>query len=181
VDFGDILIFILIGSGLLSSILGGKKKKKTLPPARQGRPRPAPRARTRPAHPSADGPQPSLDPNHTAPVASQMEQILRQLGLQVEPDVETEAPPEPEPALNVHVDAVGRALPQAVSLEEPARPAVAPDSEERHEEFHEDYVSDYRQIRIARPTSRARRMLPRESLRQAILYHEIFGPPKGLR
>jgi len=181
VDFGDILVFILIGSGLLSSILGGKKKKKTLPQARQGRPRPAPRARPRPAHPNAGGPQPSLDPNHTAPVASQMEQILQQLGLQVEPDVETEAPPEPEPELNVEVDAVGRVLPRAVSLEEPARPAVAPDGEERHDEFHEDYVSAYRPTRIARPSSRARGMLSRESLRQAILYHEILGPPKGLR
>ncbi len=109
-----------------------------------------------------------------------MEQILRQLGLQVEPDVE-EAPPEPEPALNVEVDAVGRARPRAVSLEEPARPAVAPDGEARHDEFHEDYVSAFKQTRIARPSSRARGMLFGESLRQAILYHEIFGPPKGLR
>jgi hypothetical protein len=110
-----------------------------------------------------------------------MEQILRQLGLEVEPEVEEEAPPEPEPARNVEVDAVGRVLPQAVSLEEPAKPAVAPDAEARHEEFHEDYVAAYKQTHIARPPSRARAMLSRERLRQAILYHEILGPPKGLR
>ena len=109
-----------------------------------------------------------------------MEQILRQLGLQVEPEVEEEAPPsEPEPA--VEVDAVGRVLPRAVSLEVPAKPTVVPDTEERHDEFHDDYVRAFRQTRIARPASRAHEMLGRDSLRQAILFHEIFGPPKGLR
>ncbi len=178
-DFGDLLILFFIVSGILSS-LAGRKKKKNLPQTRQRRPRPAPRARPQPTSPRSGGPQPSLDPNNPGPVTSQMEEILRQLGLHVEPEVEEEAPaPEPEP--NVEVDAVGRALPRAVSLEVPAKPAVAPDTEERHDEFHEDYVGDFRQTRIARPASRAHEMLGPGSLRQAILFHEILGPPKGLR
>jgi hypothetical protein len=99
----------------------------------------------------------------------------------VEPEVEEEAPSEPEPPPNVEVDAVGRVLPRAVSLEEPAKPTVVPDTEERHDEFHEDYVRAFRATRIARPASRAQEMLSPESLRQAILFREILGPPKGLR
>jgi hypothetical protein len=181
VEIGDLLILFFIVSGILSSLVGGKKKKKKNLPQTRQRPTRAGQARNPPASPRPTGPRPSLDPNHPAPVASQMEEILRQLGLHVEPEVEEEAPSEPEPPPNVEVDAVGRVLPRAVSLEAPARPAVAPDTEERHEEFHEDYMRDFRQTRIARPASRAHEMLGPGSLRQAILFHEILGPPKGLR
>ncbi len=177
-DIGDILILIFIVSGILSSLAGRKKKKsQSRPPQRRPQPQPS-----RP--PSREGPRsrPSLDPSHSGPVPTQMEEILRQLGLEVGPEIE-----EPEVVVEREVeevarfDAVGRELPRAVSLERPAQPTVVPDTEVRHTEFHDEYIDAFTQTRIERPPSRAKGLLNPQSLRQAILLREILGPPKGLR
>ena len=113
-----------------------------------------------------------------------MEEILRQLGLEVEPrGEEAEAPEQaPEIATVGERDAVGREMPRVVSLEEPyVDEAIVPDAEKRHDEFHEEYVTAFRETRIRRAVSRGHEMLNPESLRHAILMHEILGPPKGLR
>ncbi len=184
-DFGDLLFLILIGSGLLSTLLG--KKKKKLPQTRRPRPRPRPQpARQRatlPERPRVPRAEPSLDPSHSGPVPTPMEEILRQLGLEVEQHgEELEAPEQaPEIATVGERDAVGREMPRVVSLEKPYVEAIAPDAEKRHDEFHEEYVTAFRQIRIQRAVSRGHEMLNPKSLRHAVLMHEILGPPKGLR
>ncbi len=83
-DIGDLLILIFIVSGILSSLAGSKKKKQQ---SRQPQRRPQ-QPPTRP--PSREGvrSRPSLDPSHSGPVPTQMEEILRQLGLEVEPEME---------------------------------------------------------------------------------------------
>ncbi len=180
-DIGDLLILIFIVSGILSSLVGGKKKKQQ---ARQLQQRPLPRP-SRP--PSRERPRsrPSLDPSHTAPVPTQMEEILRQLGLEVEPETEElEVAVEREFEEAARYDAVGRELPKAVSLErpvQPVQPTVVPSSEARHTKFHDEYIDAFEQTRIERPPSRAKGLLNPRSLRQAMLLREILGTPKGLR
>lgn len=180
-DFGDLVLLILIGSGLLSTLLG--KKKKKLSPARRPHPQPDRQRATLPERPRVPRAEPSLDPSHSGPVPTPMEEILRQLGLEVEQHGEQREVPEqaPEIATVGERDAVGREMPRAVSLEEPSVEAIVPDTEERHDEFHEEYVRTFRQTRIRRPVSRGHEMVNPESLRHAILMHEILGPPKGLR
>ncbi len=177
-DIGDILILIFIVSGLLSSLAGGKKKKQQSRPP-QSRPRPRP---SRP--PSREGAgagtgvrsRPSLDPSHSGPVPTQMEEILRQLGLEVGPEIQ-------EPEVVVEREAVRPELPKVVPLERPPQRTVAldSDSEARHTEFHDEYIDAFEQTRIARPPSRGKKLLNPQSLRQAMLLREIFGPPKGMR
>ncbi len=180
-DFGDILFMILIGSGLLTSLL--VKKKKKLPQTRRPRPQPARQRATLPERPRVPRAEPFLDPSHSGPVPTPMEEILRQLGLEVEQHgEELEAPEQaPEIATVGERDAVGREMPRVVSLEEPYVEVIAPDTEKRHDEFHEQYVTAFRETRIRRAVSRGHEMLNPESLRHAILMHEILGPPKGLR
>ena len=181
VDFGEILFMLLIGSGILSSILG-KKKKKSPQTSRSG-PQPARQKATMPERPRVPRVEPSLDPSHSGPVPSRMEEILRQLGLEVEPrGEEVEAPEQaPEIATVGERDAFGREMPRVVSLEEPSVEAIVSEAEKRHDEFHEEYIREFRQTRIQRAVSRGHEILNPKSLRQAILMHEILGPPKGLR
>ena len=180
-DFGDLLLLILVGSGLLSSVLGKKKKKLS-----QTRPRSAQPARQRatlPQRPQRPIAGPSLDPSHSGPVPTQMEEILRQLGLEVGRHGEEQEAPEqaPDIATVAERDYVGREMPRVVSLEKPSVEAIVPDTEERHDEFHKEYVTAFRKTRILRPVSRGHEMLNPQSLRHAILMHEILGPPKALR
>lgn len=181
VDFGEILFMLLIGSGILSSILGKKKKKS--PQTSRPRLQPARQKATLPERPRVPRVEPSLDPSHSGPVPSRMEEILRQLGLEVEPrGEEVEAPEQaPEIATVGERDAFGREMPRVVSLEEPSVEAIVPEAEERHDAFHEEYIREFRQTRIQRAVSRGHEILNPKSLRQAILMHEILGPPKGLR
>jgi len=182
VDFGDLLFMLLIGSGLLSTLLG--KKKKKLPQTRQPRPQPDRQIPSLPERPRVPRVEPSLDPSHSGPVPTRMEEILRQLGLEVEQHgEELEAPEQaPEIATVGERDSFGREMPRVVSLEEPyVDEAIVPDAQKRHDEFHEEYVTEFRQTRIQRTASRGREILNPKSLRQAILMHEILGPPKGLR
>ncbi len=181
-DFGDLLFMLLIGSGLLSTLLG--KKKKKLPQTRQPRPQPDRQIPSLPERPRVPRVEPSLDPSHSGPVPTRMEEILRQLGLEVEQHgEELEAPEQaPEIATVGERDSFGREMPRVVSLEEPyVDEAIVLDAEKRHDAFHEEYVTEFRQTRIQRTASRGREILNPKSLRQAILMHEILGPPKGLR
>ncbi len=183
-DIGDILIAIFIVSGILSSLAGGKKKKKkqqSRPPQRRPPSRPS-RPPSRETAGAGARRRPSLDPSHSGPVPTQMEEILRQLGLEVGPEIE-----EPEVVVEREVeeiarhDAFGREHRQIVSLERPAQPTVVPDTEARHAEFHDEYIDAFEQTRIARPPSRGKKLLNPQSLRQAMLLREILGTPKGLR
>ena len=181
VTFSEILFMLLIGSGILSSILGKKKKKS--PQTSRPRPQPARQEATLPERPRVPRVEPSLDPSHSGPVPSRMEEILRQLGLEVEPRGEEAEVPEqaPEIATVGERDAFGREMPRVVSLEEPSVEAIVPEAEKRHDEFHKEYIREFRQTRIQRAVSRGHEILNPKSLRQAILMHEILGPPKGLR
>ncbi len=111
-----------------------------------------------------------------------MEEILRHLGLEVEPEIEElEVAVEREAEEAARYDAVRRELPRVVSLEKPVQRTVVPDTETRHTEFHDEYIDAFEQTRIERPPSRAKDLLNPQSLRQAMLLREILGTPKGLR
>ncbi len=177
-DIGDLLILIFIVSGLLSSWAGSKKKKQQ---SRQPQRRPQPRPTGPPSREGVRS-RPSLDPSHSGPVPTQMEEILRQLGLEVEPKMEElELAVEREAEEAARYDAVRRELPRVVSLEKPVQRTVVPDPEVRHTKFHDEYIDEFAQTRIERPTSRAKDLLNPQSLRQAMLLREILGTPKGLR
>jgi hypothetical protein len=119
-----------------------------------------------------------------------MEDILRQLGLDVghepEPEPEIEIEPEPAPVVRdaragLPRDAVGREIPQVRSLEDESIDAVVDRAGPVHREFHDQYVKPFEQTRIEKPPSRARVRLNPRSLREAVILKEILGPPKGLR
>ena len=182
-DIGDILIMIFIVSGILSSLAGGKKKKKK--PQSRPLPRPdRPPGRERARAGAGTRPKPSLDPSQSGPIPTQMEEILRQLGLEVEPETEAREIEEPEIVVKPEVREVVRhetvrELPRAVPLARPAR-RIAPSGEARHTKFHDEYIDAFEQTRIERPPSRAKLLLTPRSLRQAMLLKEILGTPKGL-
>lgn len=179
-DIGDILVLIVIVSGILSSLAGGKKKKRQSRPP-QSRPLPRPSRASGPERAGAAS-RSSLDPSHTGPVPTQMEEILRQLGLEVEPEIEQrEVVVEAEVEEVARLDAVGRELPRVVSLERPAQPTVVPDTEVRHTRFHDEDIEAFEQTAIEHLPSRAKVLLNPRSLREAILLREILGTPKGMR
>ena len=185
-DFGDLLLLIFIVAGLLSTLAGGKKKRKGVPQART-RPGPRPQRQPSPRRPGGatsprEPPQsePSLDPG-VRPVPTQMEEILQQLGLDVgrEPEVE-----EPEPAVEREAEPHSIPLrdePRVVSLEEEALNLPDADREQRHSEFHRKYIRPLESVGRGSRSSRARLRLNPTTLREAILLREILGPPKGLR
>lgn len=189
-DFGDLLLLIFIVFGLVSSLAGGKKKRKGVAQARartRAHPDPRPRPQPSPRDPGgtaspreAPRPEPSLDPG-AGPVPTQMEQILRQLGLDVgqEPEVE-----EPEPAVELAAEAQSiplREEPRVVSREEAALNLPDADREQLHSEFREKYIRPLESVVRGSRSSRARLRLNPTTLREAIILREILGPPKGLR
>ncbi len=108
-----------------------------------------------------------------------MEEILRQLGLDVgveeeAPEVGMEVAPPPSPL-------VMREEPRVVSLAEQSVETMDGDTSMRHEQFHQSYVKPLDQIDSQRRPSRAGIRLNPTSLREAIILHEILGPPKGLQ
>ena len=179
-DFGDLLLLIFVVSGLLSSLLGGKKKKTTnRVPARRPQRRPGAAGGTSRPRRELPRPEPSVDPSGGGPVPSQMEEILRQLGLDVgveqeAPEVGMEVAPPPSPL-------VMREEPRVVSMEEQSLETMDGDTSQRHEQFHRRYVQPLDRIDSRRHLSRAGIRLNPTSLREAIILHEILGPPKGLQ
>ncbi len=182
-DLGDLLLLIFIVTGLLSSLAGGKKKKKKttgrVPARPQRRPRPSAAGGTSRPRRELPHPEPSVDPSGSGPVPSQMEEILRQLGLDVgveeaAPEAAMETAPPPSP-LVTHEE------PQVVSLEAPSLDIMDGDTSQRHERFHERYVKPLPPVDSRRRSSRAGIRLNPTSLREAIILHEILGPPKGLQ
>lgn len=165
-DVGDILLLIFIVFGVLSSLAGGKKKRKGVRGAT--RPREVPQS------------EPSLDPG-AGPVPTQMEEILRQLGLDVGREAEVE---EPEPAVEPEAEPHSiplREEPRVVSLEEEALNLPDADREQLHSEFHQKYIRPLESVDRGSRSSRARLRLNPTTLREAIILREILGPPKGLR
>jgi hypothetical protein len=192
VDFGDLIILLFIVTSILSSLVGGKKKQqaKKRPQARP-RPRPVqlPQQRRVESAPAGGASTPAPPPRETE-TAQTMEDILRQLGLDVGPEPEPEFEPEPEPVPEPVVrdetprlerDRVGREIPQVRSLEDNTAEVVADRAGPVHRQFHEQYVKPFEQTRIEEPRSRARIHLNPRSLREAVILKEILGPPKGMQ
>lgn len=184
-DIGDLLVFILIGMGVLSQLFGGKKKRPA-PPSRRPR-----------------LPEPRTARTGEAGVAKQkttsyMERILKELELDdlieqrsgtSEPPVTirpplTAPPPKREPlaAPTQLADAAeeshsAREIPAAggQSLE-----TLEASGEAEHERFHELYIRPLASPGSEHPRSRVRKLLTNKGLRDAILLREILGPPKAL-
>ena len=110
-DISDLLILIFIVSGLLSSLAGKKKRGQQKPRPLPQAPRPRPERQPVPG-PGAPAPEPRVDAVDAGPVPSPMEQILQQLGLDVDPEPEG----RDEPASHEEV-AVLHAEPTAARLQ----------------------------------------------------------------
>jgi hypothetical protein len=221
-DFGDLLFLILISIGVLSSLLGGKKKKR---PTGTADPRPQQHVgQGRPPGSMPQGRRPEremrrqvgptvVDPadaaaardagsGHPATPLNHFERILQELGLEQDSD-ESEAgrppPPQPPPAgwpppgrPEPHGPDRQRRQPLPPPPPPPPpqavrRPVVADQAARsvelagaRHEEFHERYVQPLSEPARVRKRARARIRPTHSELREAVLWREILGPPKGL-
>ncbi len=162
-DFFEIIIFVSI---FVLSLLFGRRKKRTASgtrtrvqsprqPASRARPRPTPRPL--PRRPAPDQVHPFAEPLGSRAIA---EQILEQFRAVIEP------PPPPESVVDDEA--------QSVETLEPAGGVS-------HERFHERYID-------STPTAPPAVTKPRRSplvlrpntLRQAIIWREVLGPPKGM-
>lgn len=134
-----------------------------------------------------------MGPERRPPVLSEMESILRELGLEVERRREAEAGAGPRTPVEWQpVPPPGEQdLPPGASVPPPPMPAI-PEAratavseieggEERHEAFHRRYMGPTaRAARVSAPRLRRRLRLTRRALRDAVIWREILGPPKGL-
>ncbi|MDH5805488.1 MAG: hypothetical protein OEZ54_09960 [Gemmatimonadota bacterium] len=187
--FEDLIVLILVGSGLLSSVFGGKKGK-----AAQERKAPQTRSRQnidRERQPNAGG---TGNP--------QMDEILRQLGFEAPSKPKpTEAParelqprkassadlfePLTQPKTKVkqpshQVAARLRPEPQIVSLEPVDYSTEEVRSNKRHTAFHDQFVRPVDTSSPKKKGTRIGHLLSTSSLKQGIILREILGPPKGL-
>lgn len=202
-EFSDLLFLIFIALGGLSSLIGGKKKKKqTAPPKNQPRPpRPAVPGRTTRA-----GTPPGRELQQARQkVSNEMDRILRELGLggtnapptrvpppSTPPIEETgvsdeieiyERPPVPRPTTRPLPQ---RELPQTVSLEDFERDNATIETLDRaggksHTRFHDRYIKPLPELSTRREPARVRKFVNPRSLREAMIVTEILGPPKGLQ
>lgn len=174
-DFGDLFqVIILAAIFLLSALFGAKKKKK--PTATGTRPRQqAPRERPR-AGPRAATPREPRQPmqSYAEPLDSRTltEQIVEQFRTAVEQAERRERVLRAEPE-SVETVQAREVRPESLETLEPAGTAS-------HERFHKRYVD----VPATRPAeSSARRRTPRlgpRNLREAVVWREVLGPPKGL-
>ncbi len=153
---------IIFASIFLLSLLFGRRKKRTAPgtgtraqsprqAASRARPRPSPQ------RPARDQVHPFAEPLGSRAIA---EQILEQFRAVVEP------PPPPESVVDDEA--------QPVETLEPAGGAS-------HERFHERYIDSTPTAPPAVTRSRRAPLLLRpNTMRQAIIWREVLGPPKGL-
>lgn len=160
-NVGDLFELLFVLAIILFGLLGGKKKK---PPER--RTTGSAPSRGPEAFPAGTGVAVPDEPGFDD-LARELDRVLRG---QSRPEFEPAPPSEvPEPA-------------GVRSLEEPDI-----DSDERHRRFHEQYISP-----LAPPAPLMRSPVPgrpglpgtaleRIPLRQAVIWREILGPPKGLR
>jgi len=168
-DLFQLLVALAI---IFFGLLGGgkRKKKKGLPSTSEraessrapsaGRRAPAPEYRAPAAEPRA--PTSGRDD-----LFSEIERILRGQVPEERP-----VPPPRAPAPD-----------EAYSLESLEGESVEVDAEARHERFHGKYVAPLSQHPVAAPAfgTRPSARLDRIPLRQAIIWREILGPPKGLQ
>lgn len=170
---GDIFELLVALAIIFFGLLGGGRRKKRSPPSseRKAPARPSPStarstpstART-PSGPGARAPtaeQPARDE-----LFSEIERVLRG---QVPEERPVPPPRAPEPE-------------EAYSLEPLEGEPVEIDSEKRHQDFHQKYVRprSVGPLPPATVASRAAARVQRIPLRQAVMWREILGPPKGL-
>jgi hypothetical protein len=226
-DIGDLLFLIFIAVGVLSSLLGRKKKKHPTgtagPSPLPAPPRPAPGRDRLAQMPGAEPPEPRqrvpegshppgqgrgqgrpvIDPadaaaareagsGHPATPLDHFERILKELGIEEgreAPPTPGRAAPPPPPARppvppRVRDVAVARPPRPAPSRRREVAPAPPPRPVElagaRHEAFHEQYVKPLDEPARVRKRARARIRPTHTDLREAVLWREILGPPKGL-
>ncbi len=170
-DIGELIFLIFIALGGLSSILGGKRKKRAAQSAGKTRPRPRPPRPAQARAASTTGRDHPARRPERQDTESQMERILRDLGFDA---VVVEDEPEPQAVVSSEVPPP-RELPKTVSLE---RLDIEPEA--RHEKFHDRYIKPVAAPEGARVRSRAQRYVNAESLRDVVLRMEILGRPKGL-
>ncbi len=163
---GDLFEIIIFVSIFLLSLLFGRKKKRAAsgtrarvqsPRQAASRARPRPSPRPLPRRPAPDQVHPFAEPLGSRAIA---EQILEQFRAAIEP------PPPPESVADDEA--------QSVETLEPAGRAS-------HERFHERYIDS---TPSAPPTvTKPRRsplVLRPSTMRQAIIWREVLGPPKGM-
>ncbi len=161
-DFGDLFQFVIFLLLALAWLFAGTRKRQQRPtrPSPQRRPR-APRQPMPPEElTGAPLPTPPLERHDWLDLLREQLETAAGGGL---------PPPEPETAL----DAVPLA-PEAQSLE-----TLEPAGEASHRRFHERYV-EQAPAPAPRPRADVFPALTPRTARQAIVWREILGPPKGL-
>ena len=161
--FDDLVqLLILAGVALAWLLGGGKSKKRPAPPPQRYQPRPRVVVRPQPQErPPAD----SMADEIYRILSGEVEQRERDEGIEV---MREEAAPQRETVEEVHEV-------EAYSLE-----TLEAAGEASHRRFREKYVAPM--AAVDQPPERKRR--PRLStsprtLREAVLWREILGPPKG--
>lgn len=157
----ELFQIVLIAIFLLAGLLGSRKKKPSekRPQTRPSRPRRPPVARpARPPTAATAPPRPTKTPQET---------LLDLLMKQLPEEMRAPAPEPPPPPLPPEPE-------EAVSLE-----PLDIDAAARHEAFHERYPeSSPAMITPSRPKHRFLRSPT--SLRDAVIWRAVLGPPKGL-
>ena len=174
-QFDDILFLLVIGFGIISSLIGSKVKKKQTPRPQTKRPATRSSASTGPKEPGSD---------RRKQVLSEMERIFQELQ---GGKPQTPSPPSrpkvrpPPPEQKPKPKRVPAPAPVARGDEAKSLETLVPAGGESHVRFHEEYISEFVGTQTKVPVARAVSHLSAKRLREAILVQEILGPPKSLR
>lgn len=184
-SFEDLVQLLILGGAGLAWLLSSGKAKK--PPAEPRPRRPAPRP-ARPVQryepPTTVVVRPAVPKRQPADTMAQ--EIYRILSGEVE-QREREESLEIQEADEGSLEIIREeAAPRRATLEEIheaeaySLETLEPAGEESHQRFHEKYATPAQPAQPAEPARRLRLTVNARSLREAMLWREILGPPKGL-
>lgn len=166
-SFEDLVQLLILGGAGLAWLLSSGKTKKAPPEPRPRRPAPRLAPRRQPADTMAQEIYRIL--------SGEAEQREREASLEIQETdegsleiIREEAAPSRRTLEEIHEA-------EAYSLE-----TLEPAGEESHKRFHEKYATPAQPAQPAEPARRLRLTVNARSLREAMLWREILGPPKGL-
>lgn len=167
---GDLFELLVALAIIVFGLLGVGSKKKEQQRQRPERPR-----RPTPQSPEGRGP-----PEERDELLSEIDRILRG---QVPERGPVPPPEEPEPDEAISLEPLET---DSYAAEEVSLERLEIDAEARHDRFHDKYIRPLAPHPGARRAAEARAPraethVARIPLRQAVIWREILGPPKGLQ
>lgn len=192
-SFDDLIQLLILAGVGLAWLLGGGKTKKRPPEPRPRRPapRPAPRpARTVQRHqpPTTVVVRPEVP--RRQPADTMAEEIYRILSGEVEQREREEsleildAAEESLEIVREEAAPTRRTLEKIHEAEAYSLETLEPAGEESHKRFHEKYATPSlpaQPAQPAEPTRRYRLTVSPKTLREAMVWREVLGPPKAFR